>query len=639
MKNWSDFGIDVIDRGSGHVYVKCPVCSPERKKTNLKALGVTCDPTAKSWACNHCGFSGSLFRGILNKGDATRYSKGSMQRSKKDYIKPVFIEPEPKSEYPKVVMEFFTAKKISEATLKKANVSFCRRKFSASDDENKVRGAIMFPYYKNGEVVNIKFRAAGKVYAQSYQAEKTVYGYDNIIGKKDIIITEGEADKLSFEEAGIDFSCSVPDGAPHPGTKEYSSKFDYLIDIEEILDNAEKVILAVDNDEAGEKLKEELGRRIGKDKCFVVTYPEGCKDPNDVLKLHGIDALRKVIGNAVPYPISGVFTLRDVEDEIDHHFKYGITTGYELPWNNMKDIYKVGLGEFTTVTGIPGSGKSELIDSILIFLAKEYGLRIGIFSPEHPMWVHIFRLAEKLVNKPIWINSKDGKVENRPGYMTVDEYLEAKIFINEHFYWIKKERGKKLTIQDLNEKKKSLVRKYGVRIFVDDPYNKMDHARPSHMSETEYISEFLDNYGEFNEDHNTHSFLVAHPTKLKKDKTKIKVAAGIDSKGKEKFVWEDVEKYPVATAYDISGSANWFNKSLNVLSIYRDGMRFGTDAGKDMPTIIFVQKVKFKWNGKLALAKLYFNTKTGNYNEAIESPGLQQPQTSGSANSQEEVPF
>ena len=39
---------------------------------------------------------------------------------------------------------------------------------------------------------------------------------------------EGELDKLALEVAGFLNVVSVPDGAPTPGSKEYTSKFDFL---------------------------------------------------------------------------------------------------------------------------------------------------------------------------------------------------------------------------------------------------------------------------------------------------------------------------------------------------------------------------------------------------------------------------
>lgn len=45
-------------------------------------------------------------------------------------------------------------------------------------------------------------------------AEKVLYGHDDVLNAPEVIIVEGEMDKLSLEEAGFRNVVSVPDGAP-----------------------------------------------------------------------------------------------------------------------------------------------------------------------------------------------------------------------------------------------------------------------------------------------------------------------------------------------------------------------------------------------------------------------------------------
>ncbi len=61
----------------------------------------------------------------------------------------------------------------------------------------------MFPYFKDGEIVNIKYRTLDKEYRQEKDAEKVFYGLDDIHGEDAIYIVEGEMDKLALEVAGI----------------------------------------------------------------------------------------------------------------------------------------------------------------------------------------------------------------------------------------------------------------------------------------------------------------------------------------------------------------------------------------------------------------------------------------------------
>ena len=79
--------------------------------------------------------------------------------------------------------------------------------------------------------------------------------------------------------------------------------------------NAKTVILCTDSDGAGNHLRDELSRRIGREKCFRVNYPDDCKDMNDVLIKYGEDKVTDIVSNAYPYPKDGVVMVQDVEDD------------------------------------------------------------------------------------------------------------------------------------------------------------------------------------------------------------------------------------------------------------------------------------------------------------------------------------
>ena len=74
--------------------------------------------------------------------------------------------------------------------------------------------ALVFPYMRDGELVNIKYRGEDKSFWQVKGAEKILFGLDDIVGAREIIIVEGEMDKLALEQAGFKNVVSVPDGAP-----------------------------------------------------------------------------------------------------------------------------------------------------------------------------------------------------------------------------------------------------------------------------------------------------------------------------------------------------------------------------------------------------------------------------------------
>ena len=163
-------------------------------------------------------------------------------------------------------------------------------------------------------------------------AEKIFYGLDDIEGCQEIIICEGEIDKLSFEEAGFRNVISVPDGAPvkvkdGEVDPEDDAKFAYIWNCREELAGATKIILATDNDAPGYALAEELARRLGRERCWRVTWPSlgdaPRKDANEVLVHDGPDVLREVIENALPYPIKSLHDLGAFESETLALYEHG----------------------------------------------------------------------------------------------------------------------------------------------------------------------------------------------------------------------------------------------------------------------------------------------------------------------------
>jgi len=169
--------------------------------------------------------------------------------------------------------------------------------------------------------------------------------------------------------------------------------------------------------------------------------------------------------------------------------------------------------------------------------------------------------------------------------MSAAEVREAKVFIGAFFTFILPAEDK-LTVDGILDLAKHVILKKGIKGMVIDPWNEIDHTRPGNLTETEYISYSLTKVRRFARQYGLHIWLVAHPTKLRKDE-----------KG----------KYPVPTAYDISGSAAWRNKADNCISVYRHI--------ESNLVEIHVQKIRFKQVGKIGMVTLKYDNMTGRYSE------------------------
>jgi twinkle protein len=570
-KTWVDFKLDFPESFTGERYSTCPVCSGARRKHGAKCLSANGD-TLK-FLCHHCGYAGDFERGVTHKG-------GNGAPVEKKYVRPCY-DLGPKVLTP-ATLKYFASRGISEATLVANHIGIETVYFPQTED---LRPAIRFPFLRNGEVVNVKSGTADKMFRLEKNAERIFYGLDDVTGDTAIIV-EGEMDKLALYEVGIKHCVSVPDGAPSPNTRNYESKFGFLENCSDFIDGIKTFVLAVDNDEPGRKLEEELARRLGKHRCGKVTWPEGCKDANDVLVKCGADELRRVIHEARDYPVEGIFDVDDIWESVERLYDHGLQRGKSTGWPAMDEFYTVREGELTIVTGIPSHGKSEWLDALIVNLAKTNHWGFGIFSPENqPLALHAAKIMEKFSERPFYKTHEVWTDEGEIVYprITVEELLIGRAVLKMYFTFILPPEDQ-LSVDSILELCRHVVLKKGIKGVIIDPWNELDHSRPGHMTETEYISYCLSKIRRFARHYNVHVWLVAHPTKLQKN------SAG---------------SYDPPTPYDISGSAHWRNKADNCITVFRI---MGT------PDVdIHVQKVRFKEVGEVGKVTLRYDRVTGVY--------------------------
>jgi len=253
------------------------------------------------------------------------------------------------------------------------------------------------------------------------------YNLDALQGEEEGVIVEGEMDTLTLVECGIYNVVGVPNGTAPKNSK---MNLEYLNNCWEAFTKLKRVIIAVDNDEVGKFLKEELGRRIGKEKCKVVTYPEGCKDPNEILLKYGREAVQDFINGARDWPIEGLVPMDDQFDELVTYYEDGYPPGLKSRMDGMDDLLTFFPGHLTMVTGIPGHGKDELTNELMMSLSKYEDMRWGVFNFEEPPTIHTTKLIEKYCKKA-FAYRKD------PAHrLSKMEFEQAVVFIDQHFYQV-----------------------------------------------------------------------------------------------------------------------------------------------------------------------------------------------------------
>ena len=557
---------------NGENAMPCPECSGDRKKKNAKSF--SWDAQKGIGNCLHCN---ARFGKKLEGG----YKSSEPQ-------KPIYSRPEWRNitDLEDDVLKFFTDRGITQRAVNQVKISQGRTFFPQLEKEAK---CIEFNYFRDAELINVKYRGPKKSFKLYKDAELIFYNLDSMKDMDYVIITEGEMDALSYIDAGYDSVISVPNGAAGKGQQRLT----YLDNCIDMFDNIQTIFIATDDDEPGRVLQEELARRLGKYRCRKVSF-FGCKDANELLMKDRL-ALQDTINQSEPYPIEGVITVDNLADDIWRLKREGLKPGCDISIPSFNELLTFDPGYLTVVTGIPNHGKSEFLDQIMVDLSIKHGWRFGIFSPEnYPLQPHFSKIASKLVGER-FNDMADAKV------------IQAMDYYRDNFMYIVPEEDN--SVESIIEHATQLVKRYGINGLVIDAWNKLDHDFAS--NETTYIGKQLDLIINFAHKFGVHIFVVAHPTKMQREKGN--------------------GPYLVPTLYDMAGSAHFFNKSHNGISVYRHFFEDGTSSPE-----VFVQKVKFKHWGRQGSVALQYDIDSGRFYQPSNKPVgsyLEQKTT------QEEMPF
>jgi len=562
----SDLGIK-LTRSSGHLKTKCPKCSDGRKNKTDMPLSVNINEG--EYNCHNCGWKGNV-RAFERKRETKAYQKPDQSMLK-------VIDVKEKTE------QWFKKRAISRETLNKFMI-FNREEYMPQTQQKE--NCICFPYFRDGEMVNIKFRDAKKNFKLVKDAELIFYNLSSIGERKSVIIVEGEIDCLSLYEAGYgvekiideataelmnaEFSETVPISVPN-GASKGNQRLDYLDSCADWFGGMSEIIIATDNDEAGKMLKDELIRRLGVERCKTISYPieevvpienglkRRCKDMNEVLMYLGKDVVKNVIKNAESIPVDGVYYLEDIFDSMLDNFKKGITLAPSTHFHEMDEYFRWKKGDITLCTGYGNHGKSFFMIQMMLIKSIHSGWKWAIFSPEnYPANDFYDDIIEMYVGK--WLSN-----------MSEQEYIDACLFIDQHFFYVYPENEHE--IASIHEKFRHLILKKGVDGVMVDPFNQLDSNQKAYQREDQYLSEILKDVKRFALLNNIVYVIVAHPKNPNHQPN---------------------QPLPIVDMYDIAGGAMWGNKSDQILSYYRPNFHLN----KNSPEVtIYVQKLKRKRTG------------------------------------------
>ncbi|MBK5202180.1 MAG: toprim domain-containing protein [Prolixibacteraceae bacterium] len=584
----------------------CPECNDTRQKhKNVPCLTVNDEPDNQWWNCSHCGWKGNL---------------GSMEK---------FAKVAEKSRMPKQVAETYS-KEVREYLEKRGIDMKVAQKELIYEYSMGGKPIMGFPFYINLTLVNVKYFNVrwkpGDDSPKWFQMKRELGTKSIFLGmqnlsfdegeKKEVIITEGEWDWLTWKQCGYKNVVSVPMGAPNPNAKEFEHEFDYANDkyVQSFFAGVESIIFSTDNDKPGHVLRNQLALIFGKERCKYIQYPVGYKDVNDVFKGNNkSDVILPALGkagvdecyqNLSSFPVKGIVRPQDVRDELEMIAADGFTPGLGIGIPAIDELFTLKRKQFTVVTGLPSSGKSVWVRWYLSEFVRhndKEDVKWALFTPENrPVSREQAKVAEVITGQSFKRGYRNSMTEELRAKTL--RYIQKKFFfiapnkLNFETWLGKVDSDHVNSMESLLQYLVYLKKTENIFGFVIDAWNKIEHEQPRNQTETTFISKQLDYLINFCDVYDVHCILIAHPTKIEK--------VGIN--------------YRMPCLYDIKGSSAWKEKPDVGIIIHRymnkkkkpeDIPDDATDDDKIMidteaPNIIVTEKIRFEETGKLGKIKM-----------------------------------
>lgn len=322
---------------SGQIVLKvCPICHDEKWHFYI-------DSAEGPWFCHKCQEKGNLW--TLKK------LMGDIQ----DTIRPAFKKPEYKiphqdkaERYHQTglndpeIMTYLQSRGIKHESITRFKLGLYQR--------NGTKW-LSIPHYQSGNLINIKFRSlppAEKTFRRITDCKSILFNIDTLKGQKETFITEGEFDAITLFQAGIKNVVGTTIGAG-----SFDSEW-----IDQ-LKNLEKIYIVYDADEYGQKGARGLAKRLGYNRCFNISLPEG-QDVNDFLKQNDIFDFQKLVNNSQKFDLPGVISTDTAIDLLQREKSFiDESQGIQTPWENVNRLIK-GLhpGDLCVLSAPPKTGKT-----------------------------------------------------------------------------------------------------------------------------------------------------------------------------------------------------------------------------------------------------------------------------------------
>lgn len=385
---------------------------------------------------------------------------------------------------------------------------------------------IVLPSFRGKELVAVKYlhleRKDGKKQTLvEPNCEAVLFGWQAIPDNARMItLCEGEIDAVTLHQYGFP-ALSVPFGGGKAGKQQWiDNEFPHL-------ERFEEIYLCLDQDETGQQATVELVNRIGAHRCKIVKLPH--KDANECLK-QGVTAeeLHQCFADAETQDPSELKSPTAFQQAVIEEFypPSGELPGFYLPWKMRKRPVKMLRGEVTIWSGFNGSGKSLILNQMILG-AMTQGERACIASFEmHPRKT-LSRMTRQALGKE---RPERHEIENCLAW------LDGQLWIFDLLGTARVERIMEVFMY--------AFRRYGVQQYIIDSLLKCGIASDDYKAQ----KSFLDVLNDFANETNGHVHLVAHARKGENELTP-------------------------PTKFDVKGTGDITDLASNVWSVWRNKIK------------------------------------------------------------------
>ncbi len=482
-----------------------------------------------------------------------------------------------------MVQRYIQAMKISPDIIVQEGVMCAWMKQTANDTKSEdPKGVEMVPAiaycnYLDGKIINVKFRSVqqhpvtgewSKLFCQVSPTKPCApYGIDSInLLRPDaqpirqLIITEGEKDRLTLMTCGFPYVLSIANGAS-TNIEESHEAFD------EWIQQAGEIIICGDTDRPGRRLVKLLIEQY-QTRAKVTTLPQGKKDISEVYDAFGSREVQRIISEAQGISDADIYDLSEHKEDILDIMMGNYDRGYEVGMGGLTDgiFHPTSEGGLIILTSRPNSGKTDFLNCLMAHLMYHNQKRVAFFSFEKPIkGKHVREIARIALGVR---NTEDMDGAESPEEAR-QENRRVLDFLSEHMV----DFDTKTRLPDSNYiigMMEAMMnrKKQKIDYLVIDPYVFINMTEGgSRATETEKVRLMLTKLQAWSRTRHIWTVVVAHPRIQYKD-------------GHEAF--------PPLDIYSVAGSAQWANLADFLLTVNRISK---PEEGK-MFTIVEMLKVR-----------------------------------------------